>query len=186
MRADAEKILSEISRIESDRIALRRFSQADKHDVLEYGSDRETVKYLVWDGIETLEQAEEAIREYYSVRAGIFAIEHKESKKCIGCIDLRLDAGNDKAGFGYVLNRAFWNRGYMSEALCALIGVCFGALTLNRVEAEHYAENPASGRVMLKCGMLYEGTGRKEQKVKGVFRDVLHYGMLLEDWTEAK
>lgn len=166
----------------SEHILLRKFKKEDAKDVLEYGSDEETLKYLVWDGIKTLDEAKTAIVDYYWSRQGIFAIELKENKKCIGCIDLRLEPEHEKSSFGYVLNRQYWGKGYMTEALSALLWLCFEKLALNRVESTHYIGNGGSGKVMKKCGMEFEGIGIQEVKIKGIFHDVAHYGITKERW----
>lgn len=177
----AEKVLEKITRLNSERIILRKFTQDDAEDVLEYGSDPETMKWLFWAGVSNIEGALEAINGYYSSNAGVFAIELKNENKCIGCIDLRLDTVNEKAGFGYVLNRKYWNKGYMTDALRMLLNLAFHTLDLNRVESTHFVGNEASGRVMEKCGMKKEGVFPQSVKVKGVFHDVVHYGILKSD-----
>ena len=52
------------------------------------------------------------------------------------------------------------NKGYASEAVKAIIGYGFSKLNLRRVQAIHSVDNPASGRVLEKAGMIYEGTLR--------------------------
>ena len=59
---------------------------------------------------------------------------------------------------------------------------CFTVLRLHRVEAMHECDNPASGRVMEKCGMRHEGTLRGKVFNKGNFHDVELWAMLREDW----
>lgn len=174
---DYEKILSENEFLDLNRVILRRFRIDDTSDVLEYGSDKETLKFLVWTGVFTEEEARLSINEYYLAKPGVYAIELKENKKCIGTIDLRLEPDHEKASFGYVLNRKFWGKGYMTEALGGILKLCFEKLNLNRVESTHYVGNEGSGKVMEKCGMKREGVGIEEVKVKGVFYDVVHYGI---------
>jgi len=70
----------------------------------------------------------------------------------------------------------------MTEALSALIRLCFVDLDLNRVETFHYVGNEGSGKVMQKCGMKFEGISEQGVKIKGVFRDVVRYGMTKERW----
>lgn len=72
----------------------------------------------------------------------------------------------------------------MTEALLTILSFCFENLELNRVEATHYVGNEGSGKVMEKCGMKQEGIGMKEVKIKGVFHDVVHYGIIKENWTK--
>lgn len=64
------------------------------------------------------------------------------------------------------------------EYLSVFTEHAFVEMKLNRVEATHYVGNEGSGRVMQKCGMKYEGTGMSEVKIKGVYRDVVHYAIL--------
>ena len=70
----------------------------------------------------------------------------------------------------------------MTEALAAVLRECFTALRIHRVEAMHECDNPASGRVMEKCGMRHEGTLRGKVFNKGNFHDVELWAMLREDW----
>jgi len=181
--SDYNEILLQNSVLESDRLILRPFSMDDVDDVYQYASDDIVTKYLTWPSHKSLAQTEKVVKEFYMGRAGIYAIELKAEHKCIGCIELRLCPEHDKASFGYVLNRKYWNRGYMTEALKLILELSFNKLGLNRVEATHYAGNEASGRVMEKCGMKFEGKGLKEVKVKGIYHDVIHYGILKDDWV---
>ena len=71
----------------------------------------------------------------------------------------------------------------MTEALSAVLKLCFEKLKLNRVESTHYVGNEGSGKVMAKCGMKLEGVGKQEEKIKGVFRDVVHYGITFDELT---
>lgn len=178
------EVLYDNETIVTERLILRKFKKADASDILEYGSDAETIKYLTWDGIKTTDEAIKAIVEYYWSRPGIFAIEL--NGKCVGCIDIRLDPAHEKSGFGYVLNRQFWGKGYMTEALSAILTLCFDKLGLNRVESTHYLGNDASGKVMKKCGMEFEGICKQEVKIKGIFHDVAHYGITKERWQSHK
>lgn len=178
------ELLYDNETLETERLCLRRFRKSDAEDVYTYASDAETLKYMIWPGVQSVEEARVSIVEYYWSRPGIFAIALKETDRCIGGIDLRMDPEHEKAGFGYVLNRQYWNRGYMTEALRALLSLCFDRLDLNRVEATHFCGNEGSGRVMQKSGMAFEGTAPQEIKVRGVFHDVAHYGITKALWRE--
>ena len=61
------------------------------------------------------------------------------------------------------------------------IDFCFDDLGLNRVEADHFARNPASGRVMEKAGMTREGLMRQKYCKDGEFLDAVLYAVLKED-----
>jgi len=83
-----------------------------------------------------------------------------------------------RAEMGYVLNRRYWGRGLVLEAVRAMISFGFERMDLNRVEARCVAENTASARVMEKAGMAYEGTLRQREFLKGVYRDMKLYAIL--------
>jgi len=178
------EVLYDNETLHTKNLLLRKFKKDDAQDVFEYGSDAETLRYLFWSGIATVEEAKQAIVNVYWSRPGFFAIELKG--KCIGCIDIRLEPEHEKSGFGYVLNRQHWGKGYMTEALCAVLALCFAKLDLNRVESNHFAGNDGSGRVMEKCGMVMEGIGKQEAKAKGIFYDVVHYGITKERWLSLQ
>ena len=179
---DYNKIIKENSILESNRLILRPFSIQDIHDVFLYASDDVVTKYLTWPSHIDVLQTEKVVKEFYIDKKGIFAIELKSEHRCIGCIDLRLCIEHNKASFGYVLNRKYWNNSYISESLNLILDFAFSKLGMNRVESTHYVGNEGSGRVMQKCGMKYEGTGLQEVKVKNIFYDVVHYSILREDW----
>ncbi|SCH43875.1 GNAT family N-acetyltransferase [Romboutsia sp. 1001713B170207_170306_H8] len=176
-------ILSQYKNLYTSRMKLRPFSMEDRKDVFEFAGDEEATKFVTWEAHKSIDQSANSILNYYS-RGGVYAIELKENKKCIGCFDIRIDSENDKASFGYILNRQYWNKGYMTEVLDLMLKLCFDVLKLNRVEAEHYTENPGSGRVMQKCNMKFEGRGIQEVKVKGIYHDIDHYAILKSDWIK--
>ena len=67
--------------------------------------------------------------------------------------------GGDPLSLGYFLGRDDWGRGYMTEALSAFLPELFDRFPMNRIVADHFADNPASGRVLQKMG--FEKTGEE-------------------------
>jgi len=177
------EVLYANERIETPRLILRRAQIKDAADIFEYGSDPEVTKTLEWDGLTTIDEARDSIFNYYWEVPGKWLIELKGEGKVIGGIDVRLKHSHDKASFGYALNRHFWGKGYMAEALEAVVVLCFDKLEANRVEARHFAGNEASGRVMEKVGMKLEGLAKQGEIVKGKPHDVLFYGLCREDYS---
>lgn len=171
----------EMTRLETKRLILRPFTEKDVKDVYEYARDPEVTEYLIWEPHSTEEETAEIIESLYTGE-GFFALEEKSLKKCIGCFEFRVIPQHQKAGFGCVLNRDFWGKGYMSEALEAVLSLAFNTLKLNRVESTCYRGNAGSGRVMEKCGMSFEGTGSDELFIKGRFVDVHHYGITQKEY----
>lgn len=170
----------------SQRIMLRPFDVNDVDDMFEYASDDDVTEYLNWTSCTNYDDIIEVLNRYHLSKPGVWAIELIEEKKCIGCIDLRIIPEHQKASFGYVLNKKYWNNGYMTEAVLAVINFAFNELNLNRIEATYYVGNEGSGKVMKKCNMKYEGIGVQEVCIKNVFRDVVHYALLRSEWINSK
>ncbi|MCL2362776.1 MAG: GNAT family N-acetyltransferase [Defluviitaleaceae bacterium] len=180
------EILHKNQTLESERLILRKFKEEDAADILEWGSDSEVLRHLVWPGVTTLEQARAGIYNYLLSQPGIYAIELKETGKCIGDIDLRIKPEHSKLSFGYVLNRSYWGKGYMTETLKTIIKFAFEQLQANRVAADHFGENLASGRVMEKAGMKREGITKQSIHVRGKMHDQVWYGLVREDYLKGE
>lgn len=82
---------------------------------------------------------------------------------------------------GYILSRDYWGQGLMTEALKAVLDYLSLEAGFNRVMAEFVTANPASGHVMEKAGMHYEGTFRQAKLHKGEIKDFSVYGILRAD-----
>lgn len=107
----------------------------------------------------------------------------RETNRVVGTIGfMSYNDADSVVELGYSLARSCWNGGLMTEALAAVLRECFTVLRIHRVEAMHECDNPASGRVMEKCGMRHEGTLRGKVFNKGNFHDVELWAMLREDW----
>ena len=74
----------------------------------------------------------------------------------------------------------------MTEAFSAVIPYLF-EVGFNRITAAHAVENPASGRVMQKCGLTYEGTFRQFfRATSGELLDISFYAVLKEEFSSRK
>ena len=100
----------------------------------------------------------------------------------IGAIALTIRREFNLAELGYWIGRAYWNRGYATEATQAMLDFGFGELGLNRIAARHLTRNPASGRVMEKAGMQPEGVARQATRRWGRYEDLALYAILRQDW----
>lgn len=101
-----------------------------------------------------------------------------EGDGVIGAIGLHLTLAHRRAELGYWVGRPFWNRGFATEAARAVIAFGFEALGLNRIHASHLARNPASGRVLVKAGMRFEGTLRQHVIKWDRAEDLAEYAIL--------
>ncbi|MHB1297169.1 MAG: GNAT family N-acetyltransferase [Gemmatimonadaceae bacterium] len=110
-----------------------------------------------------------------------WAVTRRHDDVVIGALSLRLAPAHHRGELGYWIARAEWGRGYATEALRGAIAFAFDDLQLHRVDAHHFVENPASGRVMLKAGMTHEGRRRGAVFRAGVPRDLEEYAILRTD-----
>lgn len=85
----------------------------------------------------------------------VFALEHRQLG-LIGMLGLE-EKDPGRTELGYWLGRAFWGRGYATEAVRAALAWAHAAWRRNVVWAGHFAENDASGQVLCKAGFLYTG-----------------------------
>jgi ribosomal-protein-alanine N-acetyltransferase len=99
----------------------------------------------------------------------------------VGTVSLRVTPAHRRGELGYWVGLPFWNRGYATEASAGLVDFGFRELALNRIQARHLPRNPASGRVMEKLGMRFEGIQRQYLLVRGAFEDLAMYAVLRSD-----
>ena len=100
----------------------------------------------------------------------------------IGIIALEFNHLARLAELGYWLGVPYWNKGYATEAARAVVEYGFKVLRLNRIQARHMTNNPASGRVLQKLGMAYEGTHRQATRRFGAYQDLAVYAILRSEY----
>ena len=172
--------------LETDRLVLRRLSRKDASDIFSFASDPEVSRYVLWEAHRSVSESRYYIQYMKSLyRRGLpssWGVVLKKTGRIIGTIGFMwFSEANRSAEIGYSFARPEWNKGYATEALGTVIRSAFASLTLNRLEAQHDIRNPASGRVMEKCGMNREGILRQRVQNKGEFIDVALYAILRSD-----
>ena len=185
-----EDFFSRLPVIDTPRLTLRRMRMTDAPDVYRYAQDREVARHVLWEAHQSLWETRCYIRyllyQYRSGQPGSRGIVHRETGRVIGTIGyMGYNQEHATVEIGYSLSREYWGQGLMTEALTAVIDETFRALPIHRIEAMHFTDNPASGRVMEKCGMTHEGHLRERVCCKGVFRDVEMWGILRKDWEKT-
>jgi len=172
--------------LETERLLLRKLRISDDRDIFEYAKNPEISRYVTWETHKSIEDARAFItwnlERYDKGEIGEWGIELKETGRIIGSIGfVELDTVNFCGTVGYALSKKYWGKGIMTEAVKRIIGFAFEEMGLNRVEAVHIPENEASGRVMQKAGMLYEGLLRQRMFAKGRFWDLKQYAIVKDD-----
>lgn len=99
-----------------------------------------------------------------------------------GGVGLHPEVQHSHAELGYWIGVQYWDNGYATEAAKAIVRYGFEHLQLNRIFAHHFKHNPASGSVLRKIGMKYEGCLRQHVLKWGKFVDLELYSILREEW----
>jgi RimJ/RimL family protein N-acetyltransferase len=171
----------------TDRLVLRGFTLADAAEVHLHVSDRDVaattlrIPHPYPEG----EAARWIETHAITLASGLgvpLAVTERDGGAIVGAIGLEIVREHGHAELGYWIARAAWGRGYATEAGRAVVDHAFGVLGLARLQAHHMQENAASGRVLEKIGFTREGLGRHAIRKWGVLKDVVFYGMLVEDW----
>lgn len=182
----------EMPSVETKRLLLRKIQESDASDMFEYASDLKTIEWLTFPRHESVEDSLKVIQDFFLKRVenGIpsgYCLVLKENNKMIGTCDFAQILRFDSAEIGYVLNRQYWNQGYMSEACLKLIEMSFDYVGLRRLEILHSVHNIASQRVIEKCGFVYEGLKRKyAPNSKGEYYDHKCYSLLKEEYKRGE
>lgn len=180
-------IFADLPQLETPRLLLRRLKHRDARDLYDFGQDPEVSRYCLRDAYKSISEARRYIRYmkscYRRCEPSGYAIVLKETGHVIGTIGFaRFDADHARAEVGYSLARSCWNQGFATEALSAFLAFCFDTLHLHRVESLNATANPASARVMEKCGMRFEGTLRSGFIIHGRYEDVAIHAILENEY----
>lgn len=173
--------------LDTPRLVLRRLTVADAEQMYaHWTSDDEVTHFLTWETHGNVEATRallgEWVEDYKSDDVYQWGIVLAQTNELIGTISaVSLDEAVDAVEIGYCMGRAWWRQGIMTEALGRVIEFFFDEVGANRVSAKHDVANPASGAVMTKCGMRFEGVRRSGARNNQGVVDVACYAILAED-----
>jgi len=171
--------------IATDRLLLRAFRSSDADDVQALVSAYDvalntlSIPHPYPDG---------AAAAWIATHEGrpddhVFAITKRDGDVLVGCIGIHVAADHDRAEIGYWIGVPHWGAGYATEAGRAVVAWGFDSLELNRIYAEHFLRNPASGAVMRKIGMRQEGVLRRHVRKWDEYLDVAICSVLRDEWA---
>lgn len=168
--------------ITTERLILRRFTVEDAQEMFSnWASDDEVTKFLSWPthgdvGI-TKMLLENWVDSY--AREDFYQWAMELDGQLIGTISVvEQNPDVEMVEIGYCIGKAWWHKGFTSEALQAVLEYLLDEVGVRRVQARHDARNPNSGKVMAKCGMMYEGTLRQANRNNQGICDVCMYSLL--------
>jgi ribosomal-protein-alanine N-acetyltransferase len=174
--------------IDTDRLRLRPFDVADAPALFRHARNPAVARYTLWDAHRTVDDSRMFVGDYASGRylEGVpepYAIELRESGELIGATGCYWATEKNRCmELGYWIAEPFWGRGLAAEAARALVGYVFVAYAVERVQAHFMEGNAASGRVLEKAGMRFEGVRRRALFHRGRFWDMHCYAALREEW----
>jgi RimJ/RimL family protein N-acetyltransferase len=176
------------TRLESERLILRRFRDSDLAPFVAYRNDPEVARYQSWDSFDERE-ARAFIREMASAQPGLpgdwfqFAVESKEIGTLIGDCALQIDGQEPyRAEIGFTLAREHQGEGFASEAVSCLLDYAFASLELHRVFAIADCRNEPSWTLLERLGLRQEGHFLENVWFKGEWSDEYLYAVLQDEW----
>jgi ribosomal-protein-alanine N-acetyltransferase len=171
--------------IETERLILRKFNKSDSKDMFDnWCNDKEVTEFLSWKPRKTISVTEKILNiwleSYKNDNYYQWAIVYKKDKSVIGSIaTVEISDLHNKCEIGYCIGKRYWNKGIMTESARAVVEFLFTEVGVNRIEAIHHKKNKASGEVMKKIGMSYEGDLRDyNQNIMGEYVDCSMYSIL--------
>ncbi|HEX5082588.1 MAG TPA: GNAT family N-acetyltransferase [Blastocatellia bacterium] len=148
--------------LETDRLNLRRLSPGDAEFILELLNDPSFLRFIGDKGVRTLDDARNYILNgpmdmYNSLGFGLYLTELKESGVPIGVCGLIKRDSLEDVDIGFAFLPKFWAKGYAYESAAAVMEYGKTVLGLKRIVAITSPDNHASGRLLEKLGMRFEG-----------------------------
>ena len=168
--------------LETDRLLLRPWQEADLGDFYSYASVPGVGEMAGWRHHESMEVSRKILQSFLDEK-NVFALALKSGNKVIGSLGLHRSWANEEAELqnlrikevGYVLSKDYWGMGLMPEAVTALIRYCFDELGLDALTVGHFSSNLQSRRVIEKCGFRFARHGEYYAKQLGQTFDDLKY-----------
>nr|WP_320160292.1 GNAT family protein [uncultured Methanoregula sp.] len=169
--------------LETSKAILRSWSPSDAESVARHANNPRIAAGMrdAFPHPYTLEDAHRFIEMARGSRNLFLSIE--TGGEAVGGIGIHyLDDVYHRTGeIGYWLSESFWSRGIVTEAVQSLVPTVFRQTDLVRIQAGIFANNPASARVLEKCGFLREGVHKNAITKNGVLMDEIMYAILKKE-----
>ena len=169
--------------LETERLILRKFTIEDAEGAFNnWCTDLKANNNIIERLHKSVDETKEMISKYldkYEEGFYNWIVETKDTHEVIGSImEESKSLKNKTISLAYGYGSKYWNKGYATEALRRVIEYLLTEQDFYLVEASHRSSNPASGRVMEKAGMKYDGTLR-DRKINpdGTRADVICYSI---------
>lgn len=157
--------------METNRILLRPWCEDDAEALFKYASDPEVGPRAGWPPHKSVEESLEVICNFF-LNDHTWAVVLKETSEAIGCVGYlpaassNLQIDDDQCEVGYWIARPYWGEGICTEALQLVVNHCIKEKGFNVLWGDFFLDNPASGRVMEKCGFVDTGAETRCPKLE--------------------
>ncbi|MDR0897806.1 MAG: GNAT family N-acetyltransferase [Oscillospiraceae bacterium] len=173
--------------VETENFVLRQICINDMEEIYKQFSDCDVCRFLVdAEPFTSMEEAEDLINWYMSPEPRShhrWVIIRKADGAFLGtCGYHNWDKNNKICEIGYDLGIAHWGKGYMTEALQAILKVGFEKMGLNRIQGFVHVQNEKSISLLLKLGFKQEGIIRDKHFFRGNFYDHYCFSLLKREW----
>jgi RimJ/RimL family protein N-acetyltransferase len=193
IRPNRNRFSREAEVIYGERIRLRAVERSDIPNFVRWFNDPEVRRYLlIYAPISGAQEEQwfEQMLEQQGKEQFVFAVDARVGDEWvhIGNVGLhRINWKDRSAVFGIVLGeRAYWDRGYGTDATCTTLRFAFEELNLHRVELEVFDENVRARRCYEKAGFRYEGTRREAAFFNGVYHDAHLMSVLSHEFCQQQ
>ena len=179
--------------LETERLRLRPFVEADLDAMHEIYADAGVVRYLYVAQRSRAEVAELLVRKAANTRLEVegdalsAAVVRRDDGRLVGDLSLFWVSASHRQGeIGFVMHPAWHGRGYATEAARPLLAFAFETLGLHRVVGRTEARNTGSARVLEKLGMRREAHLVENEWVKDEWQSELGYAILAREWQARR
>lgn len=174
--------------IETPRLLVRLFTESDLPALMEVNGDDEVTRFVPYATWQSLDDAKAWFKRMSDLQAsGLalqFVVAEKTTGKAIGtCLLFRFEEITARVELGYVLGRANWGHGYMSEALTALINCAFDHMAPRILDATVDLRNVRSTRLLLRLGFVNAGLPHQHEITKGEATELEIYRLYQQAWA---
>ena len=173
--------------LKTKRLILRPFTMEDAQAVFDYSHQPNVGLNAGWKPHDSVEETRDTMQQIFIGKEGVFAIVVQETGQLIGSVGLIDDPKRENPRakmLGYALSENYWGKGFMTEAVHALMRYAFERMEVDLVSAYCYPNNRRSRNVLQKCGFEFEGKLRKsEVRFDGSVMDDECFSLMRERWN---
>lgn len=177
--------------LETDRLRLGNLMVSDIPRIIEFAGNKKIADmtlniphpYEEQHAVHWIDMANQGLQ---CESAYNFALRLKDENLFIGGMGLHVAQLYNRAELGYWIAEPYWNKGYATEALGAILRFGFMALEMNKIFATHLIDNPASGKVMINNGMIKEGDLVDHYRKGDEYKSVSQYRLTKKEFQDRK